>query len=59
MVGGSSVGKQSLDNAEKVEWYPIYLPVNASRETGEMCLKILSCLFFGMGTQGHPAGYPE
>jgi hypothetical protein len=59
MVGGSSVGKQSLDNSQKVEWYPIYLPVNASRETGEMCLKILSCLFFGMGTQGLPAGYQE
>jgi hypothetical protein len=59
MVGGSSIGKQSLDNTEKVEWYPIYLPVNATKETGEMCLKILSCLFFGMGTQGQPAVYPE
>jgi hypothetical protein len=59
MVGGSSIGKQSLEKAETVEWYPIYLPVNASKETGEMCLKILSCLFFGMGTQGQPAGYLE
>lgn len=57
MVGGASVGKQSLENTQKVEWYPIYLPVNASKETGEMCLKILSCLFFGMGTQGQ-TGYP-
>lgn len=58
MVGGSSIGKQSLENAETVEWYPVYLPVNASKETGEMCLKILSCLFFGMGTQGQPISYP-
>lgn len=57
MVGASSIGKQSLDDAQKVEWYPIYLPVNVSKETGEMCLKILSCLFFGMGTQG--PGYLE
>jgi hypothetical protein len=59
MVGGTSIGKQSLDDTEKVEWYPIYLPVNASKEDGEKCLKILSCLFFGMGSQGVPAGYPE
>ncbi len=59
MVGGSSIGKQSLDDNQKVEWYPIYLPMNTSKETGEMCLKILSCLFFGMGNQGQPSGYPE
>lgn len=58
MVGGSSIGKQSLDNAETVEWYPVYLPVNASKETGELCLKILSCLFFGIGTQGQPISFP-
>ena len=58
VVGASSIGKQSLDDTQKVEWYPIYLPVNVSKETGEMCLKILSCLFFGMGTQGHSSVYP-
>jgi len=59
MMSGSSIGKQSFEKAETVEWYPVYLPVNASKETGEMCLKILSCLFFGMGTQGQTAGYIE
>ncbi|MBE0655049.1 MAG: hypothetical protein IH594_14705 [Bacteroidales bacterium] len=59
MVSGSSIGRQSMDDTQKVEWYPIYLPVNASKETGEMCIKILSCLFFGMGTQGQPTIYPE
>jgi len=59
MISGSSIGKQSLDKTEKVEWYPVYLPVNASKETGEICLKILSCLFFGMGHQGQPAGSTE
>ena len=50
--GSSSIGKPSLDNAEKTEWYPVYLPGNVSEETGEMCLQILSCLFFGIGSQG-------
>lgn len=59
MIPGSSTGQQSLDDTRKVEWYPIYLPVNATEETGEMCLKILSCLFFGIGTQGQPTIYPE
>ncbi|MDD5508339.1 MAG: hypothetical protein PHD25_08445 [Bacteroidales bacterium] len=44
----TSIGKPSLDNAEKTEWYPVYLPENVSREEGETCLKILSCLFFGI-----------
>ena len=49
---GTSIGKPSLDNAEKTEWYPVYLPENVSSEEGEICLKILSCLFFGIGSQG-------
>ncbi len=48
---GSSIGKPSLDNAGKTEWYPVYLPENVSGEEAEMCLKILSCLFFGIGSQ--------
>jgi hypothetical protein len=56
---GTSIGKQSLDKSGKVEWYPVYIPADASAETGELCLKILSCLFFGMGTQGQPAGTSE
>ncbi len=46
------IGKQSLEKADKVEWYPIYLPVNASDETGKMCIQIMTCLFFGMGNIG-------
>ncbi len=46
---GSSIGKPSLDNAEKTEWYPVYLSKDISVEEGEMCLKILSCLFFAIG----------
>lgn len=47
----SSLGKPSLDDAGKTEWYPVYLPENVSREEGETCMKILSCLFFGIGSQ--------
>ncbi len=46
---GTSIGKPSLDNAEKTEWYPVYLSKDVSEEKGEMCMKILSCLFFGIG----------
>jgi hypothetical protein len=56
---GTSIGKQSLDKTEKVEWYPVYLPAHASPETAEICLKILSCLFFGMGNPSQPDSSSE
>jgi hypothetical protein len=59
VMPGMTIGKQSLDKAEKVEWYPVYLPANATKETGKMCLRILTCLFFGMGNQGIGNTSPE
>lgn len=52
--GSTSVGKQSLDKAERTEWYPVYIRTGSTAEAGKLCLKILSCLFFGMGTPAPP-----
>jgi len=54
VTSSSAVGKQSLDKAEKVEWYPLYLRTGATAEVGELCMKILSCLFNGMGNAVQP-----
>lgn len=45
---------QSMENSKKVEWYPLYLTRDSSAASGKLCIKTLTCLFFGIGNMSSP-----
>ena len=47
-----TVGKPSLDNDEKLEWYNLYLPEDTSGKSTIEIVQTLVCLFFSIGAQG-------
>ena len=46
---GQSITKPSMNNEKAVEWYTLYFPSGLSAESKLDGIKILLCLFFGMG----------
>lgn len=46
-----NITKPKMNDEKKIEWYPVYISENADKETMKNCLKILICMFIGMGIQ--------
>jgi len=56
---GNNKRTQSLEDNEKVEWYPLYLPENSSDESRKLCVKTLICLFFGISNMPSGTSSPD
>jgi hypothetical protein len=50
----TNLGKKSMEDNEKVEWYPFYLNEETTRDEMEMGIVTLISLFFGMGNMNNP-----
>ncbi len=46
---GRTIGKPSLKDEKKLEWYPVYFPASATNDSRKICIETLVCLFFGIG----------